>query len=107
MIPTTIARKIRNGINDELLKRLRAIFLFARSLNKGSKTSTIPTAHITAILLIKTDSAMNCPMRCERGDPSVFLTPTSFARFSDLAVARLMKLIQAINNIAAAIAEKI
>ena len=40
-------------------------------------------------------------------DPRVFRIPTSFARFADLAVARFMKLIQAIRMMNAAIAENI
>jgi hypothetical protein len=40
-------------------------------------------------------------------DPRVFRIPTSFARLSDLAVERFMKLMHAIRRIAIAIAENI
>jgi len=40
-------------------------------------------------------------------EPKVFLIPTSFARFADLAVARFIKFIQAIKIINKAMAEKV
>jgi hypothetical protein len=53
------------------------------------------------------DSDRNCAIRYLRGEPKTFLTPTSRARFDDLAVLRFMKLTQAISNIKMAMAEKI
>ena len=44
------------------------------------------------------DSKKNCRISCLLPEPSVFLTPTSFALFSERAVERFMKLTQAINN---------
>ena len=44
------------------------------------------------------DSKKNCSTNCFLPDPSVFLTPTSFALFSERAVERFMKLTQAISS---------
>src|ERR1700722_9426201 len=48
--------------------------------------------------VIKTDSNKNWQIRSLRCEPITLRTPTSLARFSDLAVERFMKLIQAIAN---------
>src|SRR5580693_6084682 len=45
------------------------------------------------------DSIRNCAINDFFNAPATFRIPTSFARFSLLAVDRFMKLIQAINNI--------
>ena len=47
---------------------------------------------------VLSDSKKNCSTSCFLPDPSVFLTPTSFALFSERAVERFMKLTQAISN---------
>ena len=77
------------------------------SLKSGRNISITIIAIKTASILIKTDSVINCLTSCDLLEPSVFLMPTSFALFSDLAVARLIKFIQAIRRIAKAITEKI
>src|SRR5665213_128869 len=46
--------------------------------------------------LYSKDSVRNCFTRLLRDDPITFLSPTSFALLADLAVERLIKLIQAI-----------
>ena len=55
---------------------------------------------------INKDSPINCLISLALPDPNTFRTPTSLARCSDLAVARFMKLMQAINKIITAISEK-
>ena len=79
----------------------------AISLNIGRKSSVKIIARKTASILIKIASAINCFISWPFIEPNVFLIPTSFALFSDLAVERLMKFIQAIKRIANAITEKI
>src|SRR5262249_25830271 len=44
------------------------------------------------------DSPRNCPINCTRIDPTDLRIPTSFARFSDLAVDKFIKLIHASNR---------
>ncbi len=46
---------------------------------------------------------MNCLINTPRTAPTTFLTPISFARFTDRAVVRFMKLMQAISKINTAI----
>ena len=52
------------------------------------------------------DSSINCLKSIERSAPNTFRMPTSRARFEEVAVERLMKLIQAIARINKAMAEK-
>ena len=56
--------------------------------------------------LIRMDSVKNCE-QISSNEPNTFLTPTSFARFDERAVARFIKFTQAMNNMNKAIAEKI
>ena len=51
-------------------------------------------------------SVKNCLINVVRNAPNNFLTPTSFARSTDLAVARLMKFIHAMQIIKIAIKNK-
>ena len=52
------------------------------------------------------DSPMNWPISCRRNAPSTLRMPTSCARPAERAVARFMKLMQAINRRKNATAEK-
>ena len=52
------------------------------------------------------DSTMNCFMRCDFCAPVTFLMPTSLILVEDLAVAKFMKLIQAMSKTKAAMTEK-
>ena len=67
-------------------------------LNDGSNSDTSPTASITAMLLSKIDSPRNCRINALRRAPEALRTPTSRARRADRAVARFIKLMQAINR---------
>lgn len=49
---------------------------------------------LNAINATSMDSLKNWPMSCGLREPMAFRMPTSFARFSLLAVLRFMKLIQ-------------
>ncbi len=55
----------------------------------------------------KVDSVRNCQIRVFLSVPNTFLMPTSLALFAERAVDRFMKLMQAINKINNATAEKI
>jgi len=68
-------------------------------LKRGSRSSIIKIEIKTAIKLIRIDSPMNCFINCVLSAPKTFLMPTSLALFADLAVARFIKLMQAINSI--------
>ena len=54
----------------------------------------------------KNDSPMNCHINWPLSDPMTFLTPISLALFKDRAIDRLIKLMQAINNMKMAIPER-
>ena len=47
---------------------------------------------------INNDSLKNCLISCFLSEPTALRTPTSFALFSERAVLRFMKLMQAISN---------
>jgi hypothetical protein len=73
---------------------------FSEKLLKRGRSSSIKKIEInTAIKLIRIDSPMNCFMSCVLSAPKTFLMPTSLALFTDLAVARFMKLMHAMNRI--------
>src|SRR5580765_8488665 len=67
-------------------------------LNQGSAANTINKAKPDEMITTRNDSAKNCAMSCLRPDPRVLRTPTSLALFSERAVLRFMKLIQASNS---------
>src|SRR5690348_918788 len=67
-------------------------------LNQGRAADTINKAKPNEMTTTRYDSAKNCAMSCLRPDPRVLRTPTSLALFSERAVLRFMKLIQASNN---------
>ena len=57
------------------------------------------TAIITEKKVSSNASPINCPINADRMAPTTFRIPTSFARFAERAVARFIKLIQAISKI--------
>src|SRR5690606_7917497 len=69
--------------------------LLASVLNPLREISIIIIARKYATLTIKRDSPKNCLTNCSLLEPTDFLTPTSLALFSDLAVDKFMKLIHA------------
>src|SRR2546430_4018061 len=79
--------------------------LSTNKLNDGNNKATTIIARIKAMSVKMNDSQKNCVINCFLFEPSVFLMPTSFARFSLLAVERFIKLMQAINRIITAIIE--
>jgi hypothetical protein len=79
----------------------------AISLKNGRSNSAINKANINEINVSRIDSPKNCLAICDLVAPITFLMPTSVALFADLAVARFIKLIQAIMRINNAIIEKI
>src|SRR5260221_2145028 len=69
-----------------------------KSLNHGREVITNAMAMRNANTTTKNDSLKNCPTNCLRIEPIAFRIPTSFARFSDLAVLKFMKLMHANNK---------
>src|SRR6186997_2424650 len=80
--------------------------LFTNKLKEGNKRKTATTEKRKAINARIIDSEKNCIINCFLSEPNVFLTPTSFALFSERAVERFMKFTQAINKIINAIIVK-
>src|SRR5690242_8337013 len=74
-------------------------------LNDGNNKATAIIARTKAIEVKINDSQKNCEINCFLFEPNVFLMPTSFARFSLLAVERFIKLMHAINKIITAMME--
>src|SRR4051812_32893567 len=74
------------------------ISLSAILLKKGSNNCTRQIQNTNAKSDTSTDSDKNCPINWRRNDPTVFLIPTSFARFSLLAVLRFIKFMEASNK---------
>ena len=77
-----------------------------KELNVGRINDTNNTDNKHATIENRNDSPKNCEISCERLAPITFRKPISFARFTDRAVERLIKLQQAINKIKSAVAEK-
>src|SRR5690606_12374132 len=71
---------------------------WASVLNHGSETLTSARATMNANTATRTDSHKNCWMSCFLAEPIDFRMPTSFARCSDRAVLKFMKLMQGSNN---------
>ena len=69
-----------------------------KALKAGNASSASTMANTRAIDVSKKASDKNCSTRSFLCEPIAFLTPTSFALFSERAVVRLIKLIHAINN---------
>jgi len=73
----------------------------------GNEPLYLESAMTIAIIVKKKDSSINCLTSLVFEDPRVLRTPTSKARLVDLAVARFIKLMQAMIIIKTAIAENI
>ena len=69
-----------------------------RALKEGRKTATKINAKTKAKKAMSRDSLKNCPMSCFRLEPMALRTPTSLARFSERAVLKFIKLMQAITK---------
>ena len=67
-------------------------------LKKGSSNCTNNKARINEKNTVSNDSLKNCITSCFLNDPIAFRIPTSFALFSERAVLRFIKLIQASNK---------
>src|ERR1700735_5329465 len=76
-------------------------------LNNGSNETAINKAINVAANVTIIDSVRNWAISCLRAEPSTLRTPTSRARFDDLAVERFIKFTQAISKIKMATAENI
>src|SRR3954466_12000733 len=74
------------------------ISLPERLLNQGRSKLTRTHDAIKENITTKKDSLKNWYTSCLRTEPIVLRIPTSFARFSDRAVLRFMKLMQASSN---------
>src|SRR5678815_3168252 len=72
-------------------------------LNKGRKNRASNKASIREMKHMMSDSPRNCFINDDLPAPITFLTPTSRARFSDRAVERFIKLMQAMNKMKMAI----
>ena len=76
-------------------------------LNAGKKSSTKEMAIKRLIKVVTNDSVKNCKINCLLVAPTAFFIPISLALFAALAVAKLIKLMEAISNIKNAIISKI
>src|SRR3989337_2663526 len=76
----------------------KLIRLSATELKYGSIKNTSSTEKIKANAAINMDSLKNWVTNCFRTEPIAFRIPTSLARFSERAVLKFMKLIQASIN---------
>ncbi len=73
-----------------------ATVVFNSVLSNGNMLKAIPTAIITARKVMINVSLKNWNINCCFLLPNTFRTPTSLARLTACAVARFIKLIQAI-----------
>src|SRR5262249_3736846 len=80
------------------LPRFSDSCLFTILLKEGISRKTAIKEKRNAIKARIRDSKKNCSINCFLRDPNVFRTPTSFALFSERAVERFMKLIQAMRS---------
>ncbi len=69
------------------------------SLKNGSAIETSTKAKISEINESNIDSPTNCVINCSLNAPTVLRNPTSFALVPDSAVARFIKLMQAMKII--------
>ena len=67
----------------------------------------MPIAKSVAKVVVSIDSVKNCVINCFFAEPNTLRMPTSLLRFVAVAVARFIKLTQAIKSINNAIALKI
>ena len=80
--------------------------LLVNWLNCGNTNITIINATVTDNITINKASPINWRINDERTAPTTFLTPTSFERLTACAVARFIKLTQAISTRKSAINSK-
>src|SRR5689334_8891514 len=78
-----------------------------RVLNEGNNNNTINKEKQIAMKETNNDSPMNCPINCLLPAPTTLRTPISLALRKERAVARFMKLMQAITRIMIATMENI
>src|SRR5687767_8908072 len=85
-------------IQNAMLSVGKTIFFEVTWLNQGSNRTTMTEATTKANTTTNSDSPKNCLMICQRLDPTALRIPTSLPLFSERAVLRFMKLIQASSN---------
>ena len=78
------------------LRRFNASVLEAILLNEGIKKAARTIASTREIKVKTIDSVRNCSINPFLDDPTTLRIPTSSARPADFAVARFMKLMEAI-----------
>lgn len=83
---------------DGFCNKFNESCLLVKLLINGSDISDNQNPSKTAMIVMMAVSFKNCLSICERLLPNTFLTPISFARFADCAVARLMIFTQATSN---------
>src|SRR3990170_7382313 len=97
MKPMAAIKAIAMAQNTGLSKG-NAIFLSANSLNQFTNNLTSTMENTKARATNINDSLKNWEINCHFADPTALRTPTSFALFSDRAVLKFIKLIQANSN---------
>src|SRR5260221_6172935 len=91
---------MKNKLNNQnaVSEKGKEILFCVTSLNQGNNRNTINEAPKNAMITTNNDSPKNCLINWLRTEPTAFLMPTSLALFSERAVLRFIKLIQASNN---------
>ena len=78
----------------KIISAIAAAFILAmpgcKAENNSNKEGAKMTASIAEAAVTRSDSPRNCAIRPDLFAPDTFLTPTSLALFTDLAVARFM-----------------
>src|SRR5690349_16747777 len=100
-------RMKKPAISSVLSEKEKESVLPETELKAGNNNKVKTIATINASILIKRDSPRNCITNDFFSAPNTFLMPTSDERLEDRAVARFMKLIQAIINVKMAIEPRI
>ena len=83
------------------------LFAYQKKLKEVLGSGEAIFVHPVLETLNRIDSDMNKPINWFLSDPSVFLTPTSLALFTDRAVERFIKFMHAITKTNSAMMEKI
>src|SRR3981081_679044 len=107
MIPVRIASAKKPPSNHCCWEKEKEIFFPERSEKAGRKNSAIRNASRKARMDIIIDSPRNCHTRAFFSAPSTLRTPTSAERLEERAVARFIKLIQAISKVKSAMEARI
>src|SRR5260221_7997940 len=103
--PSRIAKIKSDGINQYSAQG-NDIDFPETMLKYGIMPPAITAPMTKETMLKRIDSVKNWLMMLLRKEPTTFLKPTSFARFADLAVDKLTKLMTAIKRINKAIPPK-